>query len=106
MNTKQEIEALLFNDSENVLRSQNDTLKSIKAAIERSENIDMKLQQSIKKTWECSRQELSKKMADTYGEPSDRDIFIARKIMEDKLKVMEPESKKPQKKAFFVNNPI
>jgi len=81
-------------------------LRDVRSAIARSQMIDSLLENTVKDTWKCSREQLARKLEKKFGKPSERDLYQARTIMKEQFLDNDRVSAKPVKKTFVVNNPI
>ncbi|VUD69226.1 hypothetical protein TDB9533_04593 [Thalassocella blandensis] len=81
-------------------------LKETQTALEQSENIYNGLNSRIQENWGCSKGGFIKKMESIFGSPSEADMFVARKIFEEKFKQDNPSVSSKIKRTFIVNNPI
>ncbi len=88
-----------------VLRNQQ-IMHEVQQALQKSQAMQDTLQQSIQASWGCSQQGLEKKLTAVFGEPTEQQLLIARKALEDHF--YKHNTLVPQKvqKPFVVHNPI
>lgn len=96
----------MIDDTEYAYEKSQALLQQVRQAIEYSERKEIELQLSIKKTWNCTRQELDKKISSRIGEPTQKQLFDARQIMQNKYFEQEHDKQDINNSRFFVSNPI
>ena len=82
------------------------SIDSIREKVTESEARESVVAQSMHESWGMPRASLEKKLAQVFGEPTERELYFAKKTLAENLGSSAEEKIQPSKKTFIVANPI